>query len=413
MPPGRRSPLKLAYLVSQYPAVNHTYILGEVRGLRGQGIEVEVISIKPPDRPAGKLSGVEREEEESSWYVARAGLAGMAAAHGNTFLRRPAAYLSTFLFALRMSRFTPAEIPRWMLFFLQAAVVGDHLRRRSLHRLHVHYASSVGLLVARMFPVRVSHTLHGSAEFLDARAFRIWEKVHYADFIVAISQFGRSQTMLFSSPADWPRIEVCPLGIDPDEFTPAVRTRSPGEPFRLLTAGQLAAAKGLPVLIAALARLLARGRGVRLVLVGDGPLRPALEQQARETGAASAVRFEGFRNNAELKRYYAEADAFVLASFAEGVPVVLMEAMAAGLPCIASRITGIPELIEDGAGGLLTPPGDEEAIAAAVERLMDDGSLRHRLGEAARSAVVERYHIRKNTARLAEIFQARHDILKP
>src|SRR5262249_53898089 len=148
---------------------------------------------------------------------------------------------------------TPTEIPRWVLFLLQAALVGDRLHQRGLDLLHVHYASSVGLLVARMFPVHVSHTLHGSAEFLDARTLRIREKVRDADFIVAISQFGRSQIMLFSDPADWPRIEVCRLGIDPDEFTPTDRRRCPGEPFRLLSAGQLAAAKGLPILIAVLA----------------------------------------------------------------------------------------------------------------------------------------------------------------
>jgi glycosyltransferase involved in cell wall biosynthesis len=399
-----RSPLKIAYLISQYPAVNHTYILGEVRGLRGQGIEVEVISLKLPDRRPEKLSDVEREEAKAAWYVSQQSL---AAAQLKTFLRHPVAYLSTLIYALRMSRFTPTEIPRWVRFFLQAAVVGVRLRQLALDHLHVHYASSVGLLVTRLFGVPVSHTFHGSAEFLDARTFRLREKVRHADFIVAISQFGRSQVMLFSDPSDWPRVEVCRLGIDPDDFAPIERRRSPDVPFRLLTIGQLASAKGPPVLIAALARLIARGRNVRLVLVGDGPLRTSLEHQAQELGAASAVRFEGFRNNAELRHYYADADAFALASFAEGVPVVLMEAMATGLPCIASCIAGIPELIEHGVSGLLTPPGDEESIAAAIERLMDDEELRRRLGESARGTVAEHYDVRRNTARLADIFRHR------
>ncbi|HWA14940.1 MAG TPA: glycosyltransferase family 4 protein, partial [Gemmatimonadales bacterium] len=318
-----------------------------------------------------------------------------------------------FLSALSMSRFSPGEIPRWLVFFVEAVVIGERLRQRGLDRMHVHYASSVGLLVGRLFPVRVSHTIHGSAEFQNPAVFRLYDKVHEADFIVTITQFGRSQVMLFSDPGDWDRVEVCPLGVDPQEFVPQDRRRGTGEPFRMLSVGQLAAAKGLPVLLDALARLVRKGRDARLSLVGDGPLRVALEAQAEALGVASRVDFEGFRNNSELRSYYAQADALVMASFAEGLPVVLMEAMAAGLPCIASRITGIPELIENGVSGLLTAPGDVEGICAAVEQLMANSDLRRRIGEAARRTVLEGYDIRTNTARLAAIFQSRNGAGKP
>ncbi len=399
--------MKIAYLISQYPTINHTYILAEVRALRGQGIEVEVISLKAPDRPAEMLHPQEREEAASTWYVQSAAPVSLALAQATAFFQSPGRYLAALVFALRMSRFTPAELPRWIWFFLQAVMVGRRLSRRGLSQMHVHYASSVGLLVARLLPVRVSHTIHGSAEFLDATLFRLREKVRYADFIVAISRFGRSQVMLFSDPADWDRVEVCPLGIDPDQFPPVLRRRPPGEPFQLLAIGQLAAAKGLPVLLKAVARLARRGRRVILSLIGDGPLRATLEAQAASLGIPSQVRFEGFRNNADLPLYFAQTDAVVMPSFAEGVPVVLMEAMASGLPCIASRITGIPELIEDGVSGLLTVPADEEDIATAIERLMDDGELCRRLGEAARTTVLERYNLYTNTARLAGIFASR------
>lgn len=401
------SPLRLAYLVSQYPAINHTYILGEVQGIRGQGIDVEVISIKTPDRPRAELSVVEQEEADRTWSVEQAGLYGLFRAHASTLLRRPLRYFSVLIFALRMSRLCPGEIPRWVLFFLQAVVVDARLRGRELVRLHTHYSSSVGLLVARLFPVRVSHTIHGSGEFQNPAVFRLWEKVHYADFVVTISRFGKSQVMLNSEPDDWPRLEICPLGVDTSRFVPAQRTRPQGDPFELLTVGQLAPAKGIHILIAAMALLTRQGRNVRLRLVGDGPMRQALESEARRGGVAPQVVFAGFRNNTELAQCYAEADVFVLASFAEGVPLVLMEAMAAGVPCVASRITGIPELIEDGVSGLLVTPADEAAIAAAIGRLMDEPELYQRISENARRRVLDQYDREKNTARLAAIFRAR------
>lgn len=401
------SPLRLAYLVSQYPAINHTYILGEVEGIRGQGIDVEVISIKAPDRPRAALNEAEQEEADRTWCVERAGLYGLLRAHVSTLLLRPLRYFSVLLFALRMSRLCPGEIPRWVLFFLQAVVVGERLRMRQLDRLHVHYSSSVGLLVAGLFPVRVSHTIHGSGEFQNPAVFRLREKVHYADFVVTISRFGKSQVMLNSAPDDWRRLEICPLGVDTSRFVPVTRNRTQGDPFELLTVGQLAPAKGIHILIAAMALVVRQGRNVRLRLVGDGPMRQALESEARELGVARQVVFEGFRNNAELALCYAETDAFVLASFAEGVPLVLMEAMAAGVPCIASRITGIPELIEDEVSGLLVTPADEGAIAGAIGRLMDDAALYRRISENARRRVLDQYDRKENTARLAAIFRAR------
>lgn len=401
------APLRIAYLVSQYPAINHAYILSEVLGVRGQGIDVETISIKAPDRPRPALSDVERDEDHRTWCLQRAGLALAVTGHVSMMVRRPLRYISTLFFALRMSSLCPVEALRWIVFFAQAVRVAERLRGRKLDRLHVHYASSVGLLVARLLTGGVSHTIHGSGEFQNPQSFRLKEKLRHADFVVTISRFGKSQMMLNSDPADWERLEVCPLGVDTARFTPVTRDRRAGASFTVLTVGQLAPAKGLPVLIKAVSLLVRQRRRVTLKLIGDGLMRQLLEEEARELQVTANVHFEGFRNNAELAACYGEADAFVLASFAEGVPVVLMEAMAAGLPCVASRITGIPELIEDGVSGLLVPPADESAIAAALGRLMDDPELWRRISESARQRVLEQFDQRQSTARLAAIFRAR------
>jgi glycosyltransferase involved in cell wall biosynthesis len=143
---------------------------------------------------------------------------------------------------------------------------------------------------------------------------------------------------------------------------------------------------------------------VSLTLVGDGPDRPRLESLARECGVAVRVNFAGWKSQQELQSLYAAADAFVFSSFAEGIPVVLMEAMAQSLPCIAPAIAGIPELIRDGVDGLLTAPSDDRAIADAIRRLSHDPDLCHSLGASSRARILELYNLDRNIAELAELF---------
>jgi glycosyltransferase involved in cell wall biosynthesis len=176
--------------------------------------------------------------------------------------------------------------------------------------------------------------------------------------------------------------------------------------------GRLVPAKGQHVLLAAVARLRASGRNLRLRLVGDGPDRASLQAAARRLSIEDAVIFEGAVNQDRIRDLYAKADVFALASFAEGIPVVLMEAMAMEIPCISTWITGIPELIRDSVDGLLVAPSDAEGLASAIARLMDDPELRARLGAAGRSRVIEKYDLRRNVARLADVFDARLGVTK-
>ena len=399
--------LPLAYLVSQYPTTNHTYLLREIRGLRAAGWDVAVLSIRGPDRAVSGLSGEELSEFQSTFYVLGGGLAATAGAHLRMLFSRPVGYLTGFFQSFRLAGFAPGEIPRWLLFFHEAVVALDRLRKIGARHLHVHYASSVGLLAGFIGGVEVSQSIHGSAEFENPGPFRLREKVAHAAFVRVVSRYGKSQLMRFSDPRHWDKIEVCALGVDPAQFPPSGHRRQPEVPFELLTVGQVAPAKGQHILIAALARLTAQGRNVRLRIVGDGALRASLKDQARRLGVEDQVLFEGFRDNRELPDYYRRADAFVLPSFAEGVPVVLMEAMAMEVPCVASRITGIPELIEDGVSGLLVPPADEHALAGAIIRLMDEEDLSRRLGRAARERVLADYQLETNLVQLVDLFRRR------
>jgi colanic acid/amylovoran biosynthesis glycosyltransferase len=293
-------------------------------------------------------------------------------------------------------------------YFLEAALAGDHFERHRVSDVHTHFSSTVLLILARIFRVRYSLTAHGSGEFVDVVGFHLAAKVAGATFVATVGQYGMSQVMNASDPAHWHKVVALPLGVDVEAFRPrSAPRRNPGEPFRLLSVGRLSAPKGYPILIEAVALLRERGRHVTLTLVGEGPQRATLEQLIAHRGLGEFVGLAGACNHDRIAHYYGSSDAFVLSSFLEGVPVVLMEAMAMELPCIATWITGIPEIIERDFEGLLVPPASPSVIADAVERLMDDPEQARRLGAAARRKVVAKYDLERNVERLAEEFRVR------
>jgi len=399
--------LRLGYLISRYPAISHTFILREVQELRRLGFEIDVASVNGVDRPDAQLAGEEREEAARTWYLKAQGIGGALSANLRTLATRPGAYLHAGWFALGLGGRDIRRTVRCAFYFVEAAMVGQWMRRRGLRHLHVHFAtpaSSVGLILTRMFPFTFSITVHGPDEFYDVPGYQLEQKIAAARLLCTIGLYARSQLMKLSSAEHWSKIRVTPLGVDAELFRPAP-FRAKFDTFEVICVGRLVAAKGQRVLIEAVAKLAAQGRKIRLRLVGDGPDRAALQQAVRDLNATASVVFEGAVNQDRIRNLYREAHVFALASFAEGIPVVLMEAMAMEIPCVTTWITGIPELIRDGVDGLLVGPSDETGLAEAIARLMDDTGLRKRVGAAGRSRVIEKYHLRKNVALLAGVFR--------
>ncbi|MBZ5609588.1 MAG: glycosyltransferase family 4 protein [Acidobacteriia bacterium] len=394
------APVQIAYLVSQYPAVSHTFILREIQGLRRLGFDIRVASVRAADRPLEFLTAEEREEQRATFYIKPAGVASALAANLRTLLRRPLAYAGALAYAAHLG----FEIKN-LLYFAEAVVFADWMWRQRLSQVHMHFSTTVGLLARRVAPMRTSATIHGSDEFIDPEGFHLRQKIRVFDLVCAISEFGRSQLMRFSEPADWDKLRVARLGVDPEIYAPRPFRYNPS-PFEIICVGRLAPVKGQLVLIAALDRLMRAGRSVRLRLVGDGEDRTNLENEAARRGLNAHVIFEGRQNADRIRDLYAQADVFALASFAEGIPVVLMEAMAMEIPCVATWITGIPELIRNEVDGLLAPPSNDEALASALARLMDDAELRLRLGKSARRRVLEQYDLNRNIAAFADLLKA-------
>jgi glycosyltransferase involved in cell wall biosynthesis len=398
--------MRIAYLVSQYPAINHTFVLREIRQLRAAGFDVRVISIAAPDRPLKRMGADEQEEAAQTYYIKPRGVSGALRAHLTTLATRPLAYLRGLFYALRLGRLDARKTFWHLLYFAEAVMVGRRLRQLRVSHMHIHFSSTVGLIVRRVFPVSMSVTLHGAQEFHDPVGFNLAEKTRESLFVCTISSYGRSQVMKSVDYEDWDKIEVSPLGVDPAVFVPRPFRESP-EIFEIICVGRLSPFKGQMVLVSAVDRLLQEGRNVRLRLVGDGPDRAMLERNVKARGLTGSVVFEGWLNQDRVRELYRQSDIFALASFAEGVPVVLMEAMAMEIACVSTRITGVPELIRDGVDGCLVTPADEDELAQNIARLMDDPNLRRRLGAAGRRRVLEKYDLAHNVEHLAGIFQRR------
>jgi len=399
---------RIAYLVSKYPDFSHTFILREVLSLRNHGMDIEVASINEAPPPE-KLTQVERDEASRTFYVKRRGVAGALSAALWALQHRPAGLVRGLGYALRLGR---GDIRRSLLcvfYFVEALILAKWLSERSISHLHVHFATpaaTVAMILTHVSAVEMSMTVHGPDEFYDVSNYYLSEKIRTSKFVVCISFFAQSQLMKLSPGSEWSKFDVVRLGVDSSEFAPRGRKAAEG-PVQVLCVGRLVSAKGQRILIEAVDRLKRGGHRLELQLVGDGVDRSDLERLVVVCGLTDVVRFVGAVNQDEIRAYYQRADIFALASFAEGIPVVLMEAMAMEIPCVATRITGIPELIEDGVSGLLVSPSDVEGMAAAMLRLMESAELRESLGKAGRQRVQQDYELATSADRLADVFQRR------
>ncbi|MCK5522458.1 MAG: glycosyltransferase family 4 protein [Thiomargarita sp.] len=399
--------IRLGYLVSQYPAISHTFILHEIRRLRHLGFEISVASINPPDRCAEKLTRIEREEAANTYYVKPDGFKGAIKAHLYTLMTQPLGYMRGLFFALRLGQFDLKKILYGFFYFAEAVMIGHWMRQIKLSHLHVHFAmaaASVGLILHRTFPIKYSITVHGPDEFYDTSGNYLTPKILEAAFICCISHFARSQLMMLSPHTAWDKLELSRLGVDSKIFTPRPFREEPN-PYEVLCVGRLVPVKGQFILIEAVARLISEGRQLRLRFVGDGPDRQRLEDEVKQRQLTEQVVFEGAINQDRILDFYNSADIFTIASFAEGLPVVLMEAMAMEIPCITTHITGIPELITSGKDGILVAASDIEALAKAIALLMDNPDLRLKIGKSGHQRVLEYYELQRNTERLADIFR--------
>ncbi|MEM8730029.1 MAG: glycosyltransferase family 4 protein [Pseudomonadota bacterium] len=394
---------RLTYLTALYPAASHTFILREVTALRDLGFEVQTASLRAPD--ANHLIGPEEEAAFATTFY--------AIDHGkNPFrflkallavLTAPGRFFRTLWLALKTAPPGAVGAVKQMFYLAEAIVLAQQLRDKKTDHLHNHFAdpsANVAMLASELSGVPFSYTLHGPAELYEPEKWQLREKTARAAFVACISNFARSQAMYFSHPEHWQKLSIIHCGVEPERYRTSPKARGTSTDF--LFVGRLTPIKGVRVLFEAFSELHRMNSDVTLTLVGDGDDRAALEALARPMG--DAVRFLGFQSQSGVAQALSRADALVLPSFAEGLPVVLMEALAAEKPVICTQVGGVSELVEDGASGLIVPAGNAPSLAAAMARVADDPDLRAAMGARGRAMVEREFASRTEAARLATLF---------
>jgi colanic acid/amylovoran biosynthesis glycosyltransferase len=399
---------RIGYVCNRYPAVANNYILDEVLALRELGLDVEVISVRRP-RPGDMLARVDYAEHARTHYLVPPGLWELCSAHLRALLTRPIQYLSTLLLAWRLS--APGfRAHLWqLLYFAEAVMVWQHCKRRDVRHLHAHHAfvaSDDALLAAHLGRWSWSLSMHGPTEFYDVRGTRLAEKVAHADAVVCISDFCRSQLMGLTEPSRWNKLHVVRCGVRVERFArSAARDGTGAGPVGVLNVARHVPVKGHITLLEALVRVLERGLPVTLTLIGDGPERTTLERRVHELALEQHVRILGAVGQDDIREQYERADIFCLPSSAEGLPIVLMEAMAMELPVVASQVMGVSELVEHDVSGLLVTPARPDLLADALERLASDPALRASMGAAGRKKVLAAHDVRRSARSLSEIYR--------
>jgi colanic acid/amylovoran biosynthesis glycosyltransferase len=397
----------IGYLVSQYPAPSHTFIRREADAVRRHGLTVKTYSIRRPS-PVELGAERDRQDAETTFYILPASPLIVLRAHVAALFAQPGRYIATLKLALG-HRVPGLRALIWGLFhFVEAILLARQLERDGIARLHSHFGNAggtIGMLAARFRNIPWSLTLHGISETDYPAGVLLPGKVAEAEFVACVSWFGRAQAMRITPPAHWPKLLIARCGVDRAAL-PARRPKAKdATPLALVCVGRLSPEKGQLGLIAALKRIRDAGHDVTLTLVGDGPSRALVDAAIATMGLHDAVRLTGRLDEAATLEAIAAADVLVLPSFMEGLPVVLMEAMALGIPVIASRVAGIPELVGDGEG-LLFAPGHWDEMTTAIIRLAGDQSLRTRLSKAASAKVEHEFDIDRAVEPLITHFRA-------
>ena len=397
--------MRIAYLTSQYPAASHTFIRREVEALREQGAAIDTFSIRRPG--SGEASSdADKAESDRTYYVLAQSPLAIAAANFVTLVSRPAAYLKTFGLALSHRAPGIRGLLLGLAHFAESAVLARELQRRNVEHLHNHFANSaatVGLLATRLLDIGWSLTMHGISETDYPAGLMLGRKIEAAEFVACVSYFGRAQGMRLVKPDHWDKMHVVRCGL-PFDRLPFREPRDP-DTKTIICVGRHSPEKGQAGLLWAFSRLAKTYPRLKLRLVGDGPDQAALKSLASELGIASSVSFLGRLSEEQTLAEIAQSDLLALPSFMEGLPIVLMEAMALSVPVVASRVAGIPELVEDSVSGLLFAPSNWDELTTRLERLLTDDMLCEAMAERGKAKVGAEFDARNSAAQIGRLFE--------
>lgn len=390
--------LSLAYFMNFYPVLAQTFISREIKGLKNLGVNISAYSIRKP-----KMDVISVEDTafvNDTFYIFPMKILPFIWANLYFILTKPSKYFKVFSFIF--TQLNIKSIIRTFYHFCEAIYVAKKIAGENINHIHSHFASgptSAAMFISILTDVSFSFTAHGSDIFLEK--LLLDRKIKFAKFVITISNYNKNYLSKLV-PDSLPKIFVVYSGVDPQIFLPVHKTNN--IPI-ILSVGRLVWQKGHKYLIKACSILKENGIKFHCIIIGDGPERRKLEFLIEKYNLHGVVQLKGRMLPEQVVTYYDKADIFVLSSVSEGIPVVLMEAMAKEIPVIASRITGIPELIDHNFDGILVPPTDVNQIASNIKSLVEDDARKKKIGVNARKKILEKFDIQNNVKELKSIFE--------
>lgn len=395
---------KIAYLVSQYPAVSHSFIRREITALEQRGIQVYRFSIRAS--PSELVDEKDKRELQKTRFVLDVGIIGLLWNLLWTALTNSIRFFKALVLTFKIGWGKDKGMLIHLAYLAEACVLLGWFKELKITHVHAHFAfnpTAVVMLCHVLGGPPYSFTVHGPETFDRASVLSLGEKITRASFVVAISSYCRSQLYRWCDHQYWSKIHIVRCGLD-EQFLDQTYTPVP-QNSRLVCVGRLAEQKGHLILLEAVHKLVSEGIQLKLVLVGDGDLRPQIESLIAQTNLQDYVEITGWATNTEVRQQILDSQAMVLPSFAEGLPVVIMEALALGRPVISTYVAGISELVEDRVCGWLVPPGSVEDLTSAIRKMLQ--SSQHELQQMGKLGMerVEKYHnIETEASRLADLF---------
>ena len=398
--------MKIAYVLNSYPQPSHSFIRRDLQALERQGITVLRLAMRPGSAPL--VDPGDQGEAAKTEYVLQAGMVPLVGTLLRQGLAAPSVFCRAMGLAVRLGRLSQVGVLRHLIYLAEASYVVARCQAEEVDHMHAHFgtnATAVALLAQALGGPGYSFTTHGPEEFDAPVALSLGKKINQARFAVAISSFGKSQLSRWADFGVWDQLKVVHCGIEPARFeNPAPL---PDGPLRLAAIGRFVEQKGQMVLLRAMAEVVKTQPQVHLALIGDGEMRADLEAAIAAAGLQDNVTLTGWLSEAGVRAELGAAHALVMPSFAEGLPMVVMEAMAAARPVLATYIAGTPELVVPGETGWLVPAGDAGILAEAIVDLAQvPAEQMQAMGRAARERVLQRHDSDIEAGKLADLFRA-------
>ena len=406
--------LKVAYLVNLYPKISHSFIRREIHALEAHGVLVQRYAIRRTSEPL--VDDADLEELARTEVLLDLGWRKLLFSLLSVAVRHPVGFLRTLALAVRTGVGSDRGLARHLAYVMEACALLDILRYEPVDHVHAHFgtnAAAVAMYCAALGGPGYSFTAHGIDAFDAPHRVRLGLKAQRARFVVAVCEYGRRELIAACPDVDEGKLHVVRCGLD--EAFCAEPTSTDASGTQLAMVARFSSEKGHRVLLEAAARLQRDGLAFRIVLVGDGELRPEIEAQIEESGLGDHIQLAGWQDHTGVKEILSESRALVLASFGEGLPVVIMESLAMGRPVVSTDVGGIAELAIEGETGWLAPSGDPERLAEAMKLALEasDSELVG-MGRRGRERVLRMHDAHREAARLKELFerytrrQARH-----